>query len=223
MIELRQVSKGYRLRGVRKQVFEGLTFTFPRERNVAIIGPNGIGKSTLMRLIAGSEQPDSGRIIRRASISWPLGFAGGFNGSMTGLENIRFVARIYGADTEAVIDYVRDFSELGPSLRLPVRSYSSGMKARLAFGMSMAVDFDCYLIDELTAVGDARFKKKSQMVFREKLPRARVIMISHSMGQIRDFCDSGLLLTRQGARYFDDVEALIAQYQALVRREDTPR
>lgn len=216
MIELHCVSKTYALKGVRKRVLDRLTFTFPPDRNVAIMGPNGAGKSTLMRLISGAEQPDEGRIIRHGRVSWPLGFSGGFNGSMTGIENIRFVARIYGEDTEAVIDYVREFAELGPSLDLPIRTYSSGMKARLAFGMSMAIDFDCYLIDEITAVGDESFKKKSQAVFHDKLPNARVVMISHSMSQIRDYCDCGILLTPAGVSNFDDVDDLIAMYQTVM-------
>ena len=216
MIELQNVSKTYRLKGVKKQVFDRFNFTFPAGRNIAIMGPNGAGKSTLMRLIAGAEQPDEGRIIRRAKVSWPLGFSGGFNGSMTGIENVRFVARIYGADTEAVIDYVREFTELGPSLNLPIRTYSSGMKARLAFGMSMAIDFDCYLIDEITAVGDAKFKKKSQSVFKQKLPSSRVIMISHSLGQIRDYCDCGLLLAADGAWFYDDIDGLVEAYNKML-------
>lgn len=212
MIEFRNVSKSYRVKGARKSVIDRLNFTFPRDRNIAIVGPNGAGKSTLMRLIAGAEQPDEGHIIRHVHVSWPLGFSGGINGSMTGIENIRFVARIYGADTEAVIDYVREFSDLEESLRLPVKNYSSGMKARLAFGMSMAINFDCYLIDEIIAVGDENFSKKSNLVFREKLPHARIILISHSMAKIREYCDCGLLLTPQGVWYYDDVEDLIAAY-----------
>ncbi|WP_173931553.1 ABC transporter ATP-binding protein [Chelativorans sp. Marseille-P2723] len=219
MIELKAVSKTYRLKGMKKRIFNRLTFTFPHDRNVAIVGPNGAGKSTLMRLISGAEQPDEGRIIRHGKISWPLAFSGGFNGSMTGLENIRFVARIYGADTDAVIEYVKEFSELGASLATPIKTYSSGMKARLAFGMSMAIDFDCYLIDEITAVGDGVFKRKSKAVFREKLPRARIIMVSHAMAQIREYCDCGLLVSRQGIWYFDNIEDLIAAYQEMMRAE----
>jgi len=210
MIDLLDISKAYFLKGVRKNILSHLTFSFPADRNVAIVGPNGAGKSTLMRIIAGAELPDSGTVVRRGRISWPLGFAGGFNGSMTGIENIRFVARIYGQDTESVIDYVRDFSELGTSLNLPIRTYSSGMKARLAFGMSMAIDFDCYLVDEITAVGDESFKRKSKRVFEEKLPRSRIVMISHSMEQLREYCHCGILLDKVQPRFFAELEDLIS-------------
>ncbi len=212
MIELRNVSKAYRLKGIRKQVLDRVTLRFPADRNVAIMGPNGSGKSTLMRLLAGTEQPDEGQVIRNVSVSWPLGFAGGFNGSMTGIENIRFVARVYGADSEAVIARVTDFAELGPSLRLPVKTYSSGMKARLAFGMSMAIDFQCYLIDEVIAVGDENFKRKSQAMFRGKLRCSRIVMVSHSAAQIREYCQGGFLLSGGSVRYFDDVDDLITAY-----------
>lgn len=215
MIELQHVSKSYHLKGVKKTIVEDLSFTFPQSRNVAIMGQNGAGKSTLMRMIAGVEQPDSGRIYRSTMVSWPLGFAGGFNGSMTGLENARFVARIYNQDTEAVIDYVKDFSELGPSLDLPIKIYSSGMKARLAFGLSMAIDFRVYLIDEITAVGDEQFKVKSQEVFTQKLGRSQIIMISHSERAIMSYCDCGLLLGPDGVYYYDDVSTLIADYKLL--------
>lgn len=216
MIELHNVSKSYRVKGVSKHVIKHLTFTFPRDRNVAIIGPNGVGKSTLMRLIAGAEPPDTGRIIRHGHVSWPLGFSGGFNGSMTGIENIRFVARIYGIDIDATIDSVRDFAELGPSLGLPISTYSSGMRARLAFGMSLAIDFDCYLIDEVIAVGDKNFQEKSKAAFKEKLPHARIILVSHSMGKIREYCDCGLLMMPDGIWYYDELEDLIAAYSERI-------
>jgi len=215
LIDLLNVSKTYKVKGNKKIILDGLTFSFPHDRNVAIMGRNGAGKSTLMRLIAGSEPPDSGRVLRHGKVSWPLGFSGGFNGSMSGLENIRFVARVYGQDTEALIDYVREFSELGRSLKLPVRTYSSGMKARLAFGMSLAIDFDCYLIDEITAVGDKRFKTKSKKAFTEKLPYSRLIMISHSMSQIREYCQCGLILTGREIEYYDSIDLLLSRYQEI--------
>ena len=216
MVDLVDISKTYTLQGVRKVIFDRLSFRFQPGRNIAIMGPNGAGKSTLLRLIAGTELPDRGRILRHVRVSWPLGFAGGFNGSMTGLENVRFVSRIYGQDTEAVIAYVEEFSELGESLRLPIRTYSSGMKARLAFGLSMAIDFDCYLIDEITAVGDATFKRKSKQALEGKLDHARVIMVSHSLETVKSYCDCGLLLTHAGLQYHDTVEELVAAYKQFV-------
>ncbi len=215
MIELHQVSKTYRMKGIRKVIFEGLDFKFEHGRNIAVMGPNGAGKSTLLRLLSGAEMPDEGRIVRNVRVSWPLGFSGGFNGSMTGLENVRFVSRIYGEDTERIIDYVEEFSELGKSMNLPIRTYSSGMKARLAFGLSMAIDFDCYLIDEITAVGDANFKKKSKAALKHKLDHARIIMVSHSKETLRSYCDCGILLADGKLHYFDDVERLLEGYKAL--------
>jgi capsular polysaccharide transport system ATP-binding protein len=212
VIDLIGLSKSYKTNGVRKVIFDELHFSFPKDRNVAILGPNGAGKSTLIRLIAGTELPDRGRILRHGRVSWPLGFSSGFNGGMTGLENIRFVARIYGQDTEEMIDYVGDFSELGIALQLPVRTYSSGMKARLAFGMSLAIDFDCYLIDEIIAVGDERFKAKSKAALDAKISHARVIMVSHSLSQIMQYCDCGIIIRDGHIEYHDDIASLRASF-----------
>ena len=218
MLVFDRVSKFYRTKGVKKTILSDFSFEFPTDRNVGIMGKNGAGKSTMMRLMAGIEPPDLGHVYRTTRVSWPLGFAGGFNGSMTGIENIRFVSRIYGQDTENVIAYVTEFAELGPSLRLPIKTYSSGMKARLAFGLSMAIDFDVYLIDEITAVGDEDFKKKSKAVFQDKLAKSQIIMISHSAGTIKQYCDCGLLLEGNQIRYFDDVDDLLTAYKEINQR-----
>lgn len=220
MLAFDRVSKSYRTKGVRKTILSDFSFRFPANRNVGIMGRNGAGKSTMMRLMAGIEPPDQGHVYRTSRVSWPLGFSGGFNGSMTGIENIRFVSRIYGEDTDRVIASVTAFAELGPSLRLPIKTYSSGMKARLAFGLSMAIDFDMYLIDEVTAVGDEDFKKKSKAVFQDKLARSQIVMVSHSPGTIRQYCDCGLLLEGDCIRYFDDVDDLLFAYKALNRAGD---
>ena len=215
MITFDGVSKIYNLNGHEKVVIDELDTTFPYNRNLGILGHNGAGKSTLMRLIAGAELPTMGRIKRHVEISWPLGFGGGFNGNMTGLENIRFVARMYNENVSNMIGFVESFAELGPSLEWPIQTYSSGMKARLAFGVSMAVNFDCYLIDEITAVGDSRFQQKCRDVFAEKLKRSKIIMVSHSSATLRKFCDAGCLLHQGKLVYFDDLEEAIAEHERL--------
>lgn len=217
MLNLVNVTKSYKTNGVRKTILSEFNFSFPTKRNVAIMGRNGVGKSTLMRLLAGAEMPDSGHIYRGIEVSWPLGFSGGLNGSMTGLENIRFVARIYNKNINDVVDYVKDFSELGASLKLPIRTYSNGMRAKLAFGLSMAIDFDIYLIDEVTAAGDPTFRKRTESVFQTKLNDSRVIMISHSEATIKSFCDCGLLMSDEGIFFFDKIEDLLKEYKSLGR------
>lgn len=219
MLAFDRVTKFYRTKNIKKTILSDFSFQFPANRNLGIMGRNGAGKSTMMRLMAGIEPPDQGHVYRTSRVSWPLGFAGGFNGSMTGIENIRFVSRIYGQDTEEVIEYVTAFAELGPSLRLPIKTYSSGMKARLAFGLSMAIDFDVYLIDEITAVGDEDFKKKSKAVFQDKLARSQIFMISHSPNTIKQYCDCGLLLEGDQIRFFDAVDDLIAAYKDLNKKK----
>jgi len=218
MLVFDRVSKFYRVKGIKKTILTDFSFAFPADRNVGIMGKNGAGKSTMMRLMAGIEPPDYGHVYRTSRVSWPLGFAGGFNGSMTGIENIRFVSRIYGQDTERVISYVSEFAELGPSLSLPIKTYSSGMKARLAFGLSMAIDFDVYLIDEVTAVGDEDFKVKSKAVFQDKLGKSQIIMISHSPSTIQQYCDCGLLLEGDQIRFFDQIDDLLLAYKELNQR-----
>ena len=212
MIEFIGVQKRYRVREGHKVILSDLTMRFPR-RNIAILGENGAGKSTLMRMIAGSEHVDSGEIRRNTKVSFPLGFAGSFNGSLTGLENATFVARIYGQDTETVLDFVREFAELGDHLNMPVRTYSSGMRARLAFGVSLAVDFECYLVDEITAVGDSRFQKRSKAAFQTKLEKANIIMISHSTSTLRDYCDLGAVLHNGQLTLYDNLQEAVTQHE----------
>jgi capsular polysaccharide transport system ATP-binding protein len=212
MIRFEQVSKRFRLKGGDKVILHDLTLTLPRGRSLALLGRNGAGKSTLLEMIAGSIKPDRGRIVRDARVSFPLGFAGSFHKDMTGRQNLRFVARIYGVDVEALTEYVADFAELGRFLDQPLRVYSSGMKARLAFGVSMGIRFDVYLVDELTAVGDQAFKDKSRQVFKERLRDADVIMVSHSMNQLRQYCDCGLVLENGRLEVYDDLEDAIAAH-----------
>ena len=214
---LMDVTKRYRVRRGHKTVLDHVNFAFPRGRRVAVLGLNGAGKSTLIRLIAGAEEPTSGRIVRHGRISWPLGFAGGFAGRMTGRENVRFVARIYGCDVGEVEEFVRSFADIGEHYFMPVRTYSSGMKARLAFGLSMAIDFDCYLVDEILAVGDAVFRRRCQQVFSRRLERADIIMVAHNPNLLRHYCDSAAILLDGRLHHFPDLEEGIAAYDELVR------
>ena len=213
MIEFRHVSKAYATRNQPKVVLRDFSLALPKGTKIGVLGRNGAGKTTLLGMIAGTVKPDSGSIERRASISWPLGFAGSFHADLTGAHNIRFVARIYGIDTDSLNAYVADFAELGDFMDMPIRAYSSGMKARLAFGMSMGIAFDWYLVDEITAVGDTNFKAKSLAVFKNRLKNSGMLMTSHSPSVIRAYCDSGLVLERGDATFFEDVEEAIAHHE----------
>ncbi|RMH39576.1 MAG: ABC transporter ATP-binding protein [Deltaproteobacteria bacterium] len=206
MIELRGVTKIYRTPFGPNVVLDELTARFPPKTAVGILGRNGAGKSTLLRIIGGAELPDAGSVIRRGLISWPIGFQGGFNGSLTGEENCRFVARIYGQCVDRVVDETRAFADLGNYFFMPVRTYSSGMRARLAFGLSMAIDFDAYLVDEVTAVGDQRFRRRCQEAFAARRERAALIMVSHRVETLKEYCSRCAVLQNGRLVMFDSVE-----------------
>ena len=215
MIRLEHVSKSFRLKsGGRRWILKDLTMTVPRGRSLAVLGRNGAGKSTLLQLIAGTLKPDRGRVIRDCSVSFPLGFAGSFHNALTGAQNVRFVARIYGVNEAELLGFVAEFAELGPYLDEKLSCYSSGMRARLAFGASMGLGFDVYLVDEITAVGDARFRRKCAAMFEARLREADVIMVSHQMPVVREFCDAALVLEEGRVAYYADVDAAIARHLA---------
>ena len=215
MIRFENVTKIYKTDGHRRTILERVSLTLKPGISYGILGINGAGKSTTMRMIGGTEEPTSGKIKRNLRVSWPLGFGGGFHPMMTGRDNVIFVARVYGEDPKRVLDYVEDFSELGSYLDVPIRTYSSGMGSRLAFGMSMAIPFDCYLIDEVTAVGDARFQRRCSEVFAERRKTADVIMVSHSMETIREWCTQGIVLINGRAIIYEDVNDAIEVYPRL--------
>jgi capsular polysaccharide transport system ATP-binding protein len=212
MITLRNLTKTFVLNGQRKTVLNSVNMTFPTGVSVGLLGRNGAGKSTLLELIAGTADATAGEVLSDGSISFPVGFAGSFHPDMTGSQNIRFVARIYGVDSDALADYVADFAELGPHFHLPFRSYSSGMRSRLAFGVSMGLYFDTYLIDEITAVGDAQFKKKSQAVFADRMSRSGAIFVSHSPQTLRDMCQAGAVLENGVLTYYDRIDDAITHH-----------
>jgi len=207
------MSKVFRCNGQEQIVCDRLNLTFPSKTSVALLGRNGAGKSTLLKIISGAMDPTSGRVISDGRISWPVGFAGSFHGELTGAQNAKFIARIYGVDTEEMLEFVQDFAGLGSHFHLPFRTYSAGMKARLAFGVSMAVPFDTYLVDEITAVGDASFREKSSAVFKARMHDAGALMVSHNMEMLRKLCEAGVVLEGGQATYYDDLDAAIAHHQ----------
>ena len=218
MIEFRNVTKTYKISAGKNIILDDVSFKFPERKNIGVLGVNGAGKSTLLRLIAGTEYPDKGKIIRTGKYSWPLGFSGSFHGSLTGIENLRFACRIYGADIESVSKFVEDFAELGDYINEPILTYSSGMRSRLAFGLSMAIDFDVYLIDEIMGVGDQGFQRKCKNAFVEKKETSSIIMVSHNMATIREYSDTILLLTGEHLEIHDDVEEAINIYNDLTTK-----
>lgn len=220
MIELRDVTKSYPTPHGRRYIFRDLSFQFPDGVSIGLIGRNGAGKSTLMRLLGGIEVPDRGEIRSDVNISWPLGLGGGFQNSLSARDNCKFVCRIYGTSHEDMLEKVRfveEFSELGDYFDMPMKTYSSGMKARIGFGLSMAFEFDYYLIDEAMAVGDAQFRRKSRQAFKERMSNSKMILVSHSMNDIREYCDVVVLVEGGAAVLYEDVEAGIAQYQGQIK------
>ncbi len=216
MIRFENLTKSFWLKGERRVVIDNLNLTLPAGRSLALLGRNGAGKSTLLQLVAGTMRPDHGEIITDGTISWPVGLAASFHGDLSGAENVRFIARIYGVDTDDLVRFVEDFAELGKFYHMPMRSYSSGMRARLTFGASMGIKFDTYLVDEVTAVGDAAFKRKSRDLFADRMKHSGAIMVNHSMRQLRKFCDAGLVLDNGRLRYYDDLEVAIDVHQRLM-------
>jgi len=213
MIAIENVSKIYHSRQGRHLVLNQVNLWVAPGEKVGIVGRNGAGKSTLIRLIGGAEFPSSGKIRREMSVSWPLAFGGTFHNNLTGLDNLRFVCRIYGVDYESVIPFVEDFTELGRYLREPVEIYSDGMRARLAFALSLAIEFDCFLIDEVLAVGDSRFHEKCRVELFEKRKDRALVLVSHDLGAISTHCQRAAVLHGGKLHLFQDVPSALSFYE----------
>ncbi len=216
MIRFENLSKGFWVRGTYRAIISDLTMTLPPGRAFGLLGRNGAGKSTLLQIIAGTMQPSSGRVVREGRVSWPIGGANSFHRDLTGLQNTRFLARVYGVDSDALVAFVQDFAAIGQHFHMPLRSYSTGMRSRLAFGVAMGIPFDTYLVDEVTAVGDARFKRKSRAFFRARMAGSGAIMVSHAMSEMRSYCDSGLVLNEGALEYYDAIEDAIKRHEELM-------
>jgi capsular polysaccharide transport system ATP-binding protein len=212
MIALDGVSKSYPTPAGPKIILDDATVTFAAGHNFGILGVNGAGKSTLIRLLAGTEAPDRGSVRREARVSFPLGYGGTFHGALSGRENVVFIARVYGASVRAMLRYVEEFAELGAYFDMPVNTYSAGMRARLAFAACLAVDFDVYLIDEVTETGDERFRRKCAAAFRERMARSDIILVTHNRQTIRQYCDLGAVLANGTLRLYDDMTSALDRY-----------
>lgn len=215
MIICRNICKTYAHGKMRKQVLDDVNLIVERGQRIALLGRNGAGKSTLIKLIGGVEMPTSGKITRQMTVSWPLGFAGGFQGSLTGYDNARFIARIYQRSYAQVRDFVEEFTELGQQLKMPVKTYSSGMRARLAFALSLAIEFDCYLIDEIILVGDQNFHRKCHYELFEKRRDRAMILASHSTEVVREYCDRAVVIHKGTATDYGDVNLALDTYSNL--------
>ena len=217
MITLKNVYKKYRSNNSR-WVLEDLSLQIPKKTNIGLIGRNGSGKSTLLRIIAGIDRPNKGKVNRDCNVSWPMGYGGGLQGSLTGKQNAKFVCRIHGIDNyQEKVAYIKEFSELGYYFDQPVKTYSSGMKSRLQFAMSMAIDFDVYISDEVTAAGDAAFRKKAKDEFAKKTSSAGLIMVSHGEATLKDFCQQGLLLDKGKGYWFEDINDALVAYKESIK------
>lgn len=215
MIICKHLHKSYSHGPHRKEVLRDLNLTINRGDRIALLGRNGAGKSTLIKLIGGVELPSSGRVIRQMPVSWPLGFNGGFQGSLTGYDNAKFIARIYGRDYSQLRDFVEEFSELGRQMRMPVKTYSSGMRARLAFALSLAIDFDCYLVDEVIMVGDQSFSRKCRIEMLEKRLSRTMVLASHSTDTIREMCNRAIVIHQGSATEYESVDEAVDIYVNL--------
>ena len=217
MIIVEDVHKRYQTdHGPGKWILQGVTFTIPRNLSVGLIGANGAGKSTLLRIIGGVDQPNKGHVERHCRVSWPMGFGGGLQGSLTGRQNAKFVCRIHGheADIPDRLAYIQDFAQIGEAFDEPVKTYSSGMKSRLQFALSLAFDFDVYISDEVTATGDAAFKNKAAAAFKKLADHASIIMVSHGESTLRQFCSAGIWIHDGKAHWFDQIDDALKAYKS---------
>lgn len=221
MIELKNVTKYFQTKHGKNYILKDMTMTIPSGINIGILGRNGAGKSTLMRMLGHIEFPNKGSISSSYTFSWPLGLGGGFVGNMTGRANVKFVCRLYGRSDkqiEEIIEFVKDFSELNNYFDMPIKTYSSGMKGRLSFGLSLAFDFDYMLIDETLSVGDARFKKKSKEALMKKIENCHVLLVSHDMKTLKEICQAGIVVNKGQMYYYNEINDAITEYENINKK-----
>lgn len=222
MISLENMSKYYIIRKKKHYVFQNVSLLIPDGTNVGIIGRNGAGKSTLLRILGGLDHPSTGSVMSNVSFSWPMGLSGGFQGSLTGRENAKFVCRLYSKtqnEERRALEFIQEFSELGEYFNLPIKTYSSGMRARLNFGLSLAFDFDYYLIDETLSVGDPIFKAKAQQALKNITSKRNYLLVNHSISTLRSMCEAGILIMNNTVTYYPKIEHAIERYDSIIKQE----
>ncbi len=217
MIRVRDLWKTYKVGRTSKIICRNVNLDFPTNVTVGLLGRNGAGKSTLLRMLAGVEHPDSGSIDSNGTISWPVGFAGSFHPELTGAQNVRFVGRVYGSDTDDLVEFVKSFADIGAHFYAPFRTYSAGMRSRLAFGLSMGIKFDTYLIDEVTSVGDASFKDRSAEMLEYRLEESAAIIVTHSMPLVRQLCQKGAVVVNGAVHMYDSIDEAIQVHEAAMK------
>lgn len=204
MIELKNVTKKYATRFGAKTVLDDVSLIINKGEHIGILGRNGSGKSTLIRIIGDSEKPTSGYVTRSMKVSWPIGITGGLQGSLSGIDNLKFICRIYSKDLREARGFIEDFTELGKYLLEPVSTYSSGMKTKLALALSLILDFDCYLIDEALSVNDKHFREKYNSQFDQVRKEKSLVLVTHNEKQIYDDCDRVYVLNAGRLLSFED-------------------
>lgn len=222
MIELKNVTKYFQTKTGKKYILRDVSLIIPSDKNIGILGRNGTGKSTIMKMLGQIEFPNYGTITSAKTFSWPLGISGGFVGNMTGKANVKFVCRLYGKSKKEmmeIVKFVDNFAELDSNyFHMPIKTYSSGMKSRLNFGLSLSFDFDYLLIDETLSVGDARFKKKSKEALLKKIESCQVLLVSHDMGTLRELCNAGIVVDKGKMSYYDNIEDAITKYTEINKK-----
>lgn len=223
MIILDNVSKVYEGHSLDNEVLRGVNLTINRGDSIGVCGANGVGKSTLMKLIAGVERPTRGKVRRTMSVSWPIGYSSAFQPSLTGADNARFIARIYGRNERQLLEYVQDFAQLGTYINEPIKSYSTGMQARLAFAVSLAIQFECYLVDEITGAGDERFRARSEEALHERRTNGTLVMVSHDTETLYRYCRRGAVVYAGGVTLYDTIQEAADVHHRLQSFPPEPR
>ncbi len=207
MLEFENVSKSFWTGTRRKIILDQVSFKVELGQSLGILAPNGTGKTTLIKMMAGLEKADEGNIYRNCKVSFPLGFMGGVVPKHTARENSRYIAELYGLDPDYVEAYCRWLCGLEEYFDQPLNTYSQGMKARFTFSLMLALDFDMYLIDEgMPSTTDVEFNKKAGSILAERLRTTTTIIVSHQADTLEKYAQKAAVLLQGQLFMFDSLE-----------------